>query len=371
MKPLLIVGIDPGTTIAYAIIDLKGNVIKAYSSRELNLDSLTASIFYVGKPLIVGTDVYPTPKFVEKFASQIGARVIGPESNLKVDQKKNMVKGLEFSNNHERDALAAAIFAFKKVRALLNKIKLYVQRYEKQDLEQDIINLVFSKNLSISDAVANLEKKAIKFSSKKPKMRTTSIKVKFDEIKYLKNQNKRLSKTIDEIRKKLIKLKENIELVSKKKAKNIIKFKDKKINFLKKELKKSKLEISKLKKEILSYKELIYDIENFILVPKFKNLNIEIAKRSNLKGIIFLEDAKSFSEKSLEIVKNKIRIVIYGRSISRKLKENFICFDLKNLRFKDFKEFLLVEKSSLEKEKRKVNIFARIIEEYKKERGLN
>lgn len=159
MKPLIIVGIDPGTTLAYAILDLDGNVIRVSSSKQMDINSLTASIFYLGKPLIVATDVNPVPKFVEKFAAQTGSKVIGPEQNLKVEHKKEITKEYYFANDHEQDALAAAILAFKKIRALLDKVSFYLKKCDKEDLKREVVQLVFSKGLSISDAIASLEKK--------------------------------------------------------------------------------------------------------------------------------------------------------------------------------------------------------------------
>ena len=49
MKPLLIVGIDPGVTVGYALLDINGNVIKLYSSKELDLDKLISKIIEIMK----------------------------------------------------------------------------------------------------------------------------------------------------------------------------------------------------------------------------------------------------------------------------------------------------------------------------------
>jgi len=39
-KQLLIVGIDPGTTLGYAAIDFEGNLIRVYSDKNFDLNSL-------------------------------------------------------------------------------------------------------------------------------------------------------------------------------------------------------------------------------------------------------------------------------------------------------------------------------------------
>ena len=145
LKPLIIVGIDPGTTLAYAVLDLDGNVLRISSSKQLDIDSLTANIFYLGKPLIVATDVNPVPKFIEKFAAQTGSKISRPKQSLKVFQKKELAKDYSCSNDHECDALAAALLAFKKIRALLRKISLHLKRHGKEDLKREIILLMLQE----------------------------------------------------------------------------------------------------------------------------------------------------------------------------------------------------------------------------------
>ena len=48
-KKLLIAGIDPGTTTAYALLDLKGNIVRVESSKEFNLNTLIKKITDIKK----------------------------------------------------------------------------------------------------------------------------------------------------------------------------------------------------------------------------------------------------------------------------------------------------------------------------------
>jgi len=52
MKELLIIGIDPGTTTGYALLNLKGNIIEIDSSKEYDLATLITKITKQGLPLI-------------------------------------------------------------------------------------------------------------------------------------------------------------------------------------------------------------------------------------------------------------------------------------------------------------------------------
>ena len=64
---LIIIGIDPGTTLGYAILDLEKKLLKLASSKQLNLSLLISKTINQGKPVIACSDVTPAPKFVEKF----------------------------------------------------------------------------------------------------------------------------------------------------------------------------------------------------------------------------------------------------------------------------------------------------------------
>lgn len=157
-KELLIVGIDPGTTIGYAILDLKGNVKKIKSKKGLTLSSLIFEIIKEGKILIVGCDVNPVPSFVKEFCRRTGAKVIYPDQDLLVKEKRKLARDLT-SNRHERDAYVSALLAYKKVRPLLDKVDLFLKRDNKQEYV-DIVKerILKEKSNNINSALVYLEK---------------------------------------------------------------------------------------------------------------------------------------------------------------------------------------------------------------------
>lgn len=368
MKQLLIVGIDPGTTLAYALLDLEGNIIKIGSSKQLELNSLITNVFYLGKPLIAATDVNPAPKFVEKFASQTGAKLIGPRESLKVFYKKDLTKNFEFSNDHERDALAAALFAFKRVRSLLRKISLYVKRYKKEELENEITYLVFSQGLSISDASVMLEEKEVKPEMRKPKQRTESIKVKFDEVKFLRDKNQALQKKIVSLEKELQNFKTNIERISDKKVQTLIGFREKKIDFLNKEIREFKGEIDRLNKKFKGFIDVFLNVDKYLVVKRFKTLSWGEIENKKLGNTIFVDDPSIFSEKSLVYLKGKVDVIIHLKPFSSKLKPLFFFINAKNLDVEIEDKFVLVDREKFEQERKKLDVLKKVFEEYKKER---
>lgn len=149
---LTIIGIDPGNTKGIAVLDLDGNLIKLSSSRKLNLGNL-------GKPIVIGCDVNPVPSSVEKFAADIGVKVIGPFSRLKVKDKRILMKKFRYENNivvrdrHQRDALVAAILALKRYKSLFNKIEGHLKRIKRKDLSYRVRELVVMEKMPIKNAI--------------------------------------------------------------------------------------------------------------------------------------------------------------------------------------------------------------------------
>jgi len=108
----VVVGIDPGTTTAVAIVGLDGEVLDVYSSRTSDRAEVTEWIIERGRPVIVAADVTPIPETVEKFRRSFDAAGWEPERDLPVDEKKHRTRHAASDNDHERDAMAAALYAF-------------------------------------------------------------------------------------------------------------------------------------------------------------------------------------------------------------------------------------------------------------------
>jgi len=107
----VIVGIDPGTTTAAAVVGIDGTVHDIYSSRTGDHAELTAWLVERGRPMLVAADVETMPGTVDTFRSTFEAAGWAPESDLPVDEKLHRTREHSYENDHERDALAAALFA--------------------------------------------------------------------------------------------------------------------------------------------------------------------------------------------------------------------------------------------------------------------
>ncbi|ATW90003.1 hypothetical protein halTADL_3301 [Halohasta litchfieldiae] len=108
----VIVGIDPGTTTAAAVVSLDGRVLDRFSSRTADTAELTEWLIDRGRPLIVAADVTPMPQTVEKFRRSFDATGWEPPSDIPIDEKVHRTRDHEYENDHERDAMAAALYAY-------------------------------------------------------------------------------------------------------------------------------------------------------------------------------------------------------------------------------------------------------------------
>ena len=112
----LIVGIDPGTTTAVAALDLDGNLLHLASSRQMNMSDVIESLYKVGKPLIIASDVQDMPYTVEKIRRAFSAVAYTPRQDVSVETKVDLTAPFAYANDHERDALSAALDAYRQYR---------------------------------------------------------------------------------------------------------------------------------------------------------------------------------------------------------------------------------------------------------------
>jgi len=388
-EQLLIVGIDPGTTVAFAAIDLNGNIVKVFSQKEVSLSYLIKKVIELGKPVLVGCDVTPAPTFVEKFTTKTGAKLIDPDTDLTVDEKKKLVKDFEdkIQNNHQRDALSSALFAYKIVNPLLKKIDKILKKEKKEHLSAKVKELLLKKEIAIKTAIDIIEKPeepAVKIIKKAVQKRILSeknflvlydkLKQKENEINLLKNSNENMKKELQESQNKINFLLKKIPPPSKK-IKQKISFKEKRIDFLTVELEKMKMQMQSLQKNVENLNQFVANLNNNILLKKLDNLGSDDFESKNRilniqkNDFLLVNDLDIYSKKIIDSLKNK-NITIICRKASNKTKQSlpFVIIDSKNLKIKEDDLFAAISRKEFQEIKTKQNILTKIIEEYKETR---
>ncbi len=129
-KMKLIVGIDPGVTTGLSILDVKFNVILVESKRHYSKTKIIERIMEFGDPILLGCDVSKPPSLVKSIARSFNAKLISPKEDLKIKKKWRLIRESGFKgkieNAHERDSLAAALFAVSEIRSLFDRIDMIV-----------------------------------------------------------------------------------------------------------------------------------------------------------------------------------------------------------------------------------------------------
>jgi predicted RNase H-like nuclease (RuvC/YqgF family) len=149
-----IVGIDPGTTVGIAMIDLRGKPIEVFSAKNYSISDAIAWIAARGRPLIVASDVTPTPAMVKKISSVFASPVHDLDESLSTDEKIALTKGedYEYKNAHERDALAACVNAFRHYKRKFTQ----VQKKTPVGVNVEAVKAMVVKGVSISAAIDRL-----------------------------------------------------------------------------------------------------------------------------------------------------------------------------------------------------------------------
>ncbi len=152
MKPLAIIGLDPGLTSAYVALDLNGKIIERFSKREMSSSEVIAKLVEVCYPLFIGTDKAKTPSFVDKCATKLGATVISPEQDLRWYEKRDLLEKVNTKSwcAHQQDALAAALLAYGKVKLKIRKVRRYVKIKEIEN-EFEFMKKALKGNIAFSN----------------------------------------------------------------------------------------------------------------------------------------------------------------------------------------------------------------------------
>jgi predicted RNase H-like nuclease (RuvC/YqgF family) len=150
----VLVGIDPGTTTAVAVVGLDGEVLDVLSTRTADTAAVIEWIIERGRPIIVAADVEPMPETVEKIRRSFDAAGWAPERDLPVDTKKHRTRETGYDNDHERDALAAALAAYDDHEDQFDRV---ARKVPPQFEVGEVLARVVADEESVETVLANLE----------------------------------------------------------------------------------------------------------------------------------------------------------------------------------------------------------------------
>jgi len=152
----LIAGVDPGMITAVAVVDIESDFYETYSGRNFTFTEVCDHLVSIGEPVIVCVDTMHAPETVRRVAAAFNARLYYPKRDLYIGEKKRITAGTNVKNDHERDALASALFAKSFFSPLFSKVDKHLEDKSLSRLSAEV------KELLVKNEAGNIEQ-AVKF----------------------------------------------------------------------------------------------------------------------------------------------------------------------------------------------------------------
>ena len=376
MKKPIIVGYDPGTTAALAIIDTKGEILFLKSKRGFKKGEIIDIITDMGKPLLIAGDRRPLPRSVERMARTLGCRPFYPRKSLSISDKKWIVREFmnEIEDDHEKDALASALYAFKHYSRVFKRTNEILESQGLSKLYDKVVeSVVTGKVENIAEAINRM-------------LRTR------EEVKIPKIEQKALDKTVSKLQEKIKQLERDIDILkgSNEKLKKRLRISEKDIRYYRKKLNEKidlgslasiKKRTGQLKIELEEYLDLVeklklfrkIELKNYYPVIELEEIRDSVVK--NLDQTIDLEDRIIFAENTVnaQILNDyNVKALIAPSEPSERVieKVNFPVIIKKDISVEKMKNISVVKKQGLEeclKKARKTG-FVQLLRAHKKRR---
>lgn len=380
-REILFAGVDPGTTTAAALVRPDGEVAGMLSGKNIDMGSLIARLASLGSVLVVGTDKAKTPAFVEQLAVKLGAKIYHPPNDLKVQDKKALARGLQTKNDHERDALAAALYALREHKPLLRKIDVFCEQERKEKLKPEITRLVFRSDVSLAEAARILEKPVPTPKREErrspPPMNPKTVEEMRERIKRLEKDVTLVRKHNEELRKEFDEKKGSRKVIKRVGGKEALALRDKTITNLRKQVAGLQRSRDLTKKELERLNGFLLKLRDHYLLKKLDTLGSQTFRQQagglDLRegDLLLVEDPSTLSASVVETLKKKVSVIVTRRPVSRKLREElpFIVVDAAGLHLEETSSFAIVQKEQIDRQTRSSEALRKVISDYKKERS--
>ena len=378
MKEPIIVGYDPGTTAALAIMNTKGEVLFLKSKRGFKKGEIIDIITDMGKPLIIAGDRRPLPKSVEKMARTLGCRPFYPRKSLSISEKNWMVRSFmkEIKDDHEKDALASALNAFKHYSKVFKRTHEILESKGLSNLYEKIVEA------TVTGEVENITEAINRMLSAESKLPEVSQKI--------VEGKEALNKTISGLQEKIKRLERDIAILkeSNEKLKNRLEISEKNLSYYRKKTREKidssslqvmKKNIDSMKQELKHYIDLTetlksfrkVELEDYYPIIELEEIRDSVAK--DFDKNINLEDRVILAE-NLENAQAlndyRIKALITSNESNESIlnKINFPIILKKDISIEKVKNISVVRKQELEeciKKARKTG-FVYLLQDYRK-----
>lgn len=346
-KKSVIAGIDPGTTSAVAVLDLEGNLCEVFSARSFSHSDAISSLTKYSEVAIVASDVSPAPKFVERVASSLSAVLFVPIHSLSVEEKIALVNENfpdACKNPHERDALSAALKAYKNYRNKLEQADKKLQELGLVSFREQVKKLVLG-GVSLDAAIKRLageERKEAAETGAGERIKSSQadleagehvklqrlIKTLRDEIQVLRQEREELKKALSKRESRMAELEKRLEEARGEEFRKIRKEKEiqiveRDLQHLRAQLRNEKLLREHVQEELneLRRMRLLESYANLSVVKIIPRFTLEEVLRAKAKleikagDVVYLRDASGGGASAAEeLLKLNLRAIIADES---------------------------------------------------------
>ncbi|MHC1753920.1 MAG: DUF460 domain-containing protein [Methanosarcina sp.] len=409
-RKFTIVGLDPGTTVGVAILSLDGDLLYLKSFRGIAPDEVVKLIAEYGKPAVIASDVTPMPGSVEKIRRSFNAVPASPGIEVSAEEKIALGKTFGYSNDHERDALTAALLTYRSYKNIFTRI----EKKAPENADIELIKLHVIRGDSIEAAIEKVraasgapEKPRARAPPEKPEERAVDeslLKVR-ETVHRQGEQIQNLQEYVEELKQALIakdrrisKLESRLngfkrEAYSEVRKSKEIQIRDSTIESLKKELSNKNKTVKELRRRSnklrkIQKMEIRGEGTPVKVIAAFTKESIaETQDKYGLKAgdVVFLENPSGGGAATAQIlVEARVRAVIIPEDISHAAEEIFFKGDvpvLRDIQLERAEDFAMAEPEALkaaiaawEKEaeikrhKAKEDKLESLFEEYRSER---
>ncbi|MFX0044404.1 MAG: DUF460 domain-containing protein [Candidatus Hermodarchaeota archaeon] len=381
-----ILGIDPGSTAAICLLTLEGRIHLLKSGKSLTRTDMIRQVYETGIPVMIATDVRPVPHFVKKIASTVNAELFVPKKEISVADKQELARefseGTRIKNAHERDALTAAVYAFRSIQSKLQQIDKKI-REEQIPVDRNQLKALVIKGMPVKEAINSLLHEESEEADLVPEPAPTEeplTQERYDallgryrnaqaEIAVLQEEVEDLARFVEFLRFRESEMLDSLEIV---RSKNYWKVKrDREVAKKEKELSNLRRENQELQKDLEALRkrlELLVGVKRLEirgdmlavkLIPHFTRESIEeYIQKVGLKGgdIVLFEDASGGGPQTAGLlVEKEIRAVIVDTPLSHLSEEELTqstipVIDAKKVELQRIDEFAFISRKKFEQQ---------------------
>ena len=404
LKPkYYILGIDPGTTAAYCLLRFNGTIRALRSKKGLTRADIIREVYDKGIPAIIASDVPQPPHLIEKIASTVNAPIFTPQRPIAVSDKQELARefgtDMKIRNAHERDALTAAVYAYRSLLPKFQQIDKKI-RDEQLSVDRNYLKALVIKGSSINEALAKIESEELEPIESIPEQPVIEDEPLTQEIydslklktEHLESENKLLEEKIDDLQRFVEYLKfreselsESLEIVTRE---NYWKIKrDREVEKAKSTLGKARRETSSLRKQVdtlskrlerlkgVKHLEMRGDMLAVKVIPHFTRESIEeFHRKVGLKSgdVVLFEDASGGGPQTAGIlIDREIRAVVVDTPLSHLPHDELIkalipVIDAKDVELQRVDEFAFISRGKFNQQ---LQTFIRTVREQARQKG--